>query len=301
MSTHLPPDYSKENCWLFKEDNNTAFDVFYVYPTFFNGAAGAVMDIYNTRLKPILISNVKKNTGIFQNASIYAPLYRQASFKTLFLSDEETNKALATPYQDILDAFDYFDKNISKGRPFILAGHSQGARMIANLLKCRFSSSALQKRLIAAYLQGYCLTYKEVEEFSHIKPAQQAADTGVVITYNTQSPDVTQTPIFTGKAVCINPLNWTTSKEVAARQLHEGAVFFDRYANPVRTIQNFTSAYIDDNGFLITPDAEEETYSSGIFQKGIFHIYDYDFFYINLRRNATLRIQKYFSSSDVAL
>jgi len=85
--------------------------------------------------------------------------------------------------------------------------------------------------------------------------------------------------------------------QLAPRENNKGAVFFDRYGNPVQTINAFTSAYIDKNGFLITPDADEDIYSSGIFAKGIFHVYDYDFFFTNLQQNAALRIGKYFHSS----
>jgi Protein of unknown function (DUF3089). len=292
-----PPQYNDDALWIKNLCPQARFDVFYVYPTFYNGPASSVMDVYKTRLLPALKSNIKKNTAIFENASVYAPLYRQTSFKTLFLPSEQCDKIIETPYEDILAAFDYFDKNISCGRPFILAGHSQGSRVLANLLKKKFSSESLSHRLIAAYLLGYCLTEKEILQYPHLRPAQNAEDTGVIITYNTQSPSVTKTPIYAGKAVCINPLNWSCSKVTAAKDLNYGAVFFDRYGNPIQKIPHFTSAYIDQNGFLIAPDVDENEYSSAIFDRGIFHVFDYDFFFENLKSNAALRVKKYFSSS----
>lgn len=293
MTIPRAPQYSDFACWALKQPSAACpYDVFYVYPTFYNCGAGTVMDIYKTRLGGIIKSNVRKNTAIFENAPIYAPLYRQASFKTLFLSDEECAAVLKTPYNDILEAFDYFDKYISRGRPFILAGHSQGSRMLANLLKQKFHNRALYKRLIAAYLIGYCLTAEEVLAYPWLKPAKTDGDTGIIITYNTQAASGLKNPVYSGKAVCVNPLNWSFAP--AAKELNEGAVFFDRYGAPVKTIKHFTSAYIDKDGLLIAPDADINLYSSDIFDKGIFHVYDYDFFFNNLKRNAALRVKNYF-------
>ena len=293
MTIPPSPQYSDAACWAVQQPSSACpYDVFYVYPTFYNGGAGTVMDVYKTRLGSIIKSNIRKNTAIFENAPIYAPLYRQASFKTLFLSDEECSAVLQTPYNDIINAFDYFDKNISRGRPFILAGHSQGSRMLANLLKEKFNNPALSKRLIAAYLLGYCLTREEARAYTWLKPAKHDGDTGVIITYNTQAASGLKNPVYSGKAVCINPLNW--SQLPAPKELNAGAVFFDRYGAPVKTIKHFTSAHIDEDGLLITPDVDVNIYSSDIFDKGIFHVYDYDFFFNNLKLNAALRVKNYF-------
>ncbi len=293
MTIPAVPKYADEACWaVMQPSEGCPYDVFYVYPTFYNGGAGTVMDVYKTRLGGIIKSNVRKNTAIFTSAPIYAPLYRQASFKTLFLSDEECAAVLKTPHNDIVNAFDYFDKHISRGRPFILAGHSQGSRVLAHLLKTKFSNPSLSKRLIAAYLIGHCLTREEVRAYPWLKPAKSDGDTGIIITYNTQAASGLKNPVYSGKAVCINPLNWSHSP--AAKELNEGAVFFDRYGTPIKTIKHFTSAHIDENGLLITPDVDVDAYSAEIFDKGIFHVYDYDFFFNNLKYNAALRIKNYF-------
>lgn len=293
MTIPAVPQYADDACWALKQPAKACpYDVFYVYPTFYNGGTGTVMDVYKTRLGGIIKSNIRKNTAIFPNAPIYAPFYRQASFKTLFLSDEECCAVLKTPHADIINAFEYFDKHISRGRPFIIAGHSQGSRMLAHLLKQKFNNTALSKRLIAAYLIGYCLTRQEVLAHPWLKPAKTDGDTGIIITYNTQAASGLKNPVCSGKAVCINPLNW--SHAPAAKELNEGAVFFDRYGAPIKTINHFTSAHIDENGLLITPDADISVYSSDIFEKGIFHVYDYDFFFNNLKSNAALRLKNYF-------
>lgn len=42
------------------------------------------------------------------------------------------------PLQDAEAALDYYFENLNEGRPFILAGHSQGAAILKELLKTYF-------------------------------------------------------------------------------------------------------------------------------------------------------------------
>ena len=58
--------------------------------------------------------------------SIYAPYYRQASIYSYYDTDEVREEIHAFVYQDVKKAFEYFIKNYSNGRPFIIASHSQG-------------------------------------------------------------------------------------------------------------------------------------------------------------------------------
>ena len=39
------------------------------------------------------------------------------------------------PYDDITAALDYYFENYNGGRPFIIAGHSQGSAMVLLLLR----------------------------------------------------------------------------------------------------------------------------------------------------------------------
>lgn len=295
---HPPlPDYSKKDCWaLICHQKDSLFDVFYLYPTFFQGEPGALMDIYTTRLTPFIKVNILKNTGIFSGqGNIYAPLYRQASFSSLSLDEKARKEVLLPSLADAVLAFEYYLKHYNNGRPFVLAGHSQGSRLLRELIKLKFNNSALQKQLIAAYLLGAEVTLSDARDFPWLKLAQGETDTGVVITYNTQAEGVQNSPIFErGGAVGINPLTW--SQDYGSRSLNSGAVFFDKKGYVLAEIPSFTDAYIDSStGALITPLADMEKYSVKFFQKGVFHIYDYEFFYRNLQNNFKLRLKEYLS------
>jgi hypothetical protein len=59
------------------------------------------------------------------------------------------------PKTDIIAAFDYYIKNLNDGRPFILAGHSQGSIMILEILASYMKANPeVYRRMIAAYAIG---------------------------------------------------------------------------------------------------------------------------------------------------
>jgi hypothetical protein len=235
-------------------------------------------------------THIIKNCGIFGGAgNIYAPLYRQASFYTITLAETAKRKTLQTSFADVLAAFDFY-LGLS-GRPFVLAGHSQGSRLLRELIKARFKDAALGHRLIAAYLIGAEVTARDVRDYPWLKPAQNAADTGVFISYNAQAGSVGDSPIFErGGAVCINPLTWT--QEPGAAELNEGAVFFGPGGVIKEEIPRFTGASIQ-NGALIAMDADIEKYSVRLMPRGVYHMYDYEFFYRNLQSNFKTRLNVY--------
>ena len=85
----------------------------------------------------------------------------------------------------------------------------------------------------------------------------------------------------------INPLNWKTDGTVADRSLNHGAVM-QTGADP---IPELCGAYIGARGELIVTDVDTADYPPvlDIFPEGSFHIYDYMFFFTNLKENVELR------------
>ena len=88
-----------------------------------------------------------------------------------------------------MSAFDYYIKNINDGRPFILAGHSQGSNLIANILSGYMKQHPdLYKRMIAAYVIGFSITGDYLTQNPQLKFATGPDNTGVIISYNTEAP-----------------------------------------------------------------------------------------------------------------
>ena len=59
-------------------------------------------------------------------------------------------------FKDVKAAFHHFLINYNQGRPFILAGFSQGGKSVVELMK--HLSEEERKRMIAAYVLGYKVT-----------------------------------------------------------------------------------------------------------------------------------------------
>ena len=59
-------------------------------------------------------------------------LAKKVGMTQIFQEDGSIDAALVgMPYGDITAALDYYFKNFNNGRPFIIAGHSQGAARTA--------------------------------------------------------------------------------------------------------------------------------------------------------------------------
>lgn len=279
------PNYKDNNSWAAQPTAPTkAVDVFYVYPTIYSDTAPQNMNIFNKELRSDVQGLLKAQAGVYSDsANLFAPYYRQISFACLDPDEDMTlNQSFRIGADDVHRAFDHYITFLNQGRPFILAGHSQGSIVLLDLLRSRFQDQKLQKQLVAAYLIGYSVTDLDLKDYPWIKPAQKANDTGVVISWNTEAPGATGSPVLQPGAICINPLNWTTDDTPANKELNLGAVFFNDFTGTIkREVSHYTGAQIDpQTGALITTPPEKV--NIGNFPKGILHKFDYTFWFRNL-------------------
>lgn len=273
-------------------------DVFYVYPTLFGGKGVLKMDVTNELLRQEALYTTNEQGGVFlSDCNLFAPYYRQMSFDVLSMKDDSLNKYTAIAYGDVKSAFNYYLTNLNNGRPFIIAGHSQGSMHLIEIMKEMFDKPELMKNLIAAYLIGYSITSEDLVQHPWMKIAQHADDVGVIITYNTQSKNAIGSPVLLPGAQCVNPLNWTNSSKMAPKTLNEGAVFFDKFGIVDSIVPQFTSAQIDEKGALVAGSVDADIYTSSNFPTGVYHKLDYNFFYNNLKQNVGLRVVTYLKKS----
>ena len=290
------PNYQEDSSWVFQAPKrDKPIDVFYVYPTIYAEESPPNMDINNADLRGSAEHLIDAQAGVFaESANIFAPYYRQMSFAKLN-SEEDMykNPYFQLGYSDVSRAFEYFLENLNRGRPFILAGHSQGSMVLITLMREHFNNPELQDKLVAAYLIGYSVTQEDFTTYPWMKPATGARDTGVIISYNTQSPDATDSPVLLPGAYCINPLSWTTDETPADKSLNLGAVFFNDITSHIeREIVHYTGARVDKKtGGLIT--VPPDTLDIGDFPPGIYHRFDYAFWYRNIQANVAIRSQSY--------
>jgi len=133
-------DYSNPSNWLTmdtKEDK--AVDIFYVYPTAYQKQSKEDPN-YCTLDNASMIKGAngafnRQATAFLPVGNIYAPYYRQAdALYVLGLMPAERETAIdLIPAKDVKAAFYYYIDHYNNGRPFILAGHSQGSMVLLNL------------------------------------------------------------------------------------------------------------------------------------------------------------------------
>lgn len=204
-------DYSQAENWLEKPaEAIKAVDVFYIYPTV-TGFRDPVeiCDITDSVLVEGAQMVRRIQTSVFdESCNVFMPYYRQISMPKPG-SDYSAIIDYISGF-DATDALDYFLNNLNEGRPFILAGHSQGAATLIALLENYMTKhpEAL-KRMVAAYPIGYAVTHDFLER-TGLKFAEGATDTGVIVSWNTEGPanqnakNVTLAP----GGISINPINW---------------------------------------------------------------------------------------------
>ncbi|MFR2406214.1 MAG: DUF3089 domain-containing protein, partial [Eubacterium callanderi] len=113
----------------------------------------------------------------------------------------------------------------NNGRPFILAGHSQGSNMLLYLLgEYMKAHPVVYRRMVAAYVIGYSVTGDYLAQNPHLRFAEAADDTGVIISYNTEAPGVTaDNPVLLPGAKVINPISWTRDETLAPAEQSLGS------------------------------------------------------------------------------
>ena len=93
------------------------------------------------------------------------------------------------------------------------------------------------------------------------------------------------------KTYAINPLNWKTDSTKADKSENLGACFTDYSGQITEEIPKLTGASIDEKrGALKVTDVSAEDYPAKLFENGIYHLYDYQFFYRNLQKNVKTRL-----------
>ena len=112
-------------------------------------------------------------------------------------------------------AFDYFIEHYNQGRPFILAGHSQGSVHVRTLLEKRITGTPLRERLVAAYPIGFSIDREAMAKAVPDVPVCESAEQiGCVVSWNAVGPDAAPWG-DPRKNICVNPLTWRTDGAAA--------------------------------------------------------------------------------------
>ena len=228
---------------------------------------------------------------------VYAPYYRQACLSVYYLPDAERGPYFQVAYSDVRAAFLWYLEHENQGRPFILAGYSQGADLALRLMQEFFWDERLQEQLVAAYLIGWRVTAEDLE-CPQVRMAQGETDTGVVVAFSSEAPGVEGSIILPegGYTYGINPLNWKTDETPADRTENPGSVDLHMDGRADGDVVGLTGCYRSpERGTLIVPDISVEEFppKEDLFVEGCYHNYELNLYYRSLQENVKKRVEAY--------
>ncbi len=208
------PNYSEAVNWavLPGSGKGKPVDVVFFHPTSCFGDESWNQAMPDERNNHATMDSIKRQAGVFEGQSnVYAPFYRQVSLYVLKAREEDRNKALNVAYSDIERAFACYIENFNDGKPFILAGHSQGSNFLLWLLERRvLNDPELRKQLVAAYVVGWSLTVDDIKASPQLEICESFDEAVCIVSYNTQEKDP-EVSIVRKNAIGVNPLLWNTS------------------------------------------------------------------------------------------
>jgi len=240
-TTAQPLDFAKADYWMVLPEKNPEFftkktldstwiskvDVFYVYPTFLVDAQDARWNLPfedQAMRENILQRAVKFQASAWLECGrLFVPFYRQAHLRAYDSIQGRGRQALLFAYEDVKAAFVYYLDHYNQGRPFVLAGHSQGSTQLNLLIKEFIDGKPLSKQLIAAYLPGIGIDSNEIQ---HLPFMTNPNGYGGYVSWNTmyEKPDTYRYPVWYKNRLCINPLSWDLSPHVD-RAEHQGFLY----------------------------------------------------------------------------
>lgn len=308
------PDYSLPSNWaalpflkdyadttagqgILKDQQKDALaDVFFIHPTSFIAAPNDKYqwnsDISNKEInKKTDEGSILYQASVFNSSGkIYAPRYRQAHYSCYTVKDTQSaRQAFDLAYSDVKKAFEYYLSHFNTGRPIIIASHSQGTNHAIRLLKEYFDDKDLSKQLICAYIIGMPV-FDTL--YSKLKPCESAVSTGCYCSWQTFAKGYYPKNYKKPKkySVCTNPLTWSTEGNYASAKLNDGGTLRDFQ----KIIPNLCDAQVQDGVLRINkPNIKGKLF----LQINNYHIGDYNLFYMNIRKNAELRVKTFIENS----
>jgi hypothetical protein len=299
--TPVAPNYALQDDWHYpsRRFNDKKVDVFFVHPTTYIKARywNQPLDHAHTNWRTRVLPLCYQASAFYDDCNVFIPKYRQAAFYSFVDKKDNGAQALELAYQDVKEAFDYYWTYYNKGRPFILAGHSQGSLHSKRLLAELAQDSAVRQQLVVAYVIGWPIEERYALEQINLAVCSTATQTNCLISWNAQHPTEANSSMkeafeIKENIVCVNPLTWTTDTTFAEKNSNRGALMPNRRIKKDEILLHYADAQIKDGLLLVEPASSEQRLQTPL-GKGNYHLYDYNFFYQNIKDNIKTRIAAY--------
>jgi hypothetical protein len=310
------PDYSNLQYWAAHPDKkdpsdsvpaplkasyqpNSNVDVFFVHPTTYLDTTKpygwtATLNDYKINLKTDYYVVLNQASIFNEVGRIFAPRYRQANIKAYTPNNKvDTGYALAAfdlAYQDVKKSFEYYMEHYNNGRPIIIASHSQGSTHAIRLLKEFFDGKPLSKKLVVAYLVGMPV---DPAIYTSLKACDKPNETGCICSWRTFHEGYVTEFVAKEKftAIVTNPLSWTNTITSVDRFQNTGAVLYN-----FNKITPYVVGANNHAGVLWTE--KPHFLGSFLYKTENYHIVDYNFYYLSVRKNAADRVNAFLNVTN---
>ena len=319
-----PPDYGDPTSWSAlpeREDagdaapigvpsvnqQTAAVDVFYVHPTSYLGSGwnGPTTDAKLNEDTDWLSTNIQA-TAFNGCCAVYAPRYRQASGQSFYAPSADGDQAIHLAYDDVARAFAEFNRRRGPDRPFVLAGHSQGAMLAERLLIEEVSGGPLAARLVVAVLPGGRTTVAGLAEAApDIPVCETPTQTGCVVAWNTRGPGFVENDLSVHRfdprpLVCVNPITWRADLIRADADQNPGAVFLE-HPDP-KPQPGLASAQCQPDGVLLVDELGDVPRDgmSRILDRVLgpenYHAFEVQLYFMSLRESTNRRVEAWWGA-----
>ena len=276
--------------------------IFFVHPTSYLNRARWNAPLSdreaNARAAIFLRGQASAFNGV---GDIWAPRYRQATFGAFLTTRSNAENALELAYQDVLAAFDQFLEQAGN-RPIILAGHSQGALHLTQLLRDRVAGKPLQKRIVAAYLVGWPVSRTVDLPAMGLDECTRPDQTGCILSWQSFAEPADPSLMFdtfdrsvgfTGEArrgtpvICTNPITGAAD-DSATQHANLGTLYPSRDLTTARLVPGRVGARCAGRGLLMIGSPPDV--GPYVLPGNNYHVFDYSLFWANVRADAARRL-----------
>lgn len=280
------------------------FATFFVHPTSYLDRTRWNAPLDDAESQRVAKIYVRGMASAFNRADeIWAPKYRQATIGAFLTDSEDARQALDAAYADVKQSFALFLATADKGKPIILAGHSQGALHLLRLLREEVTDPALKARMAAIYIVGWpvsvahdlpslgfpaCATASQSGcIMSWLSYAEPADPSSLLDTYSA-STGFDGKPRGTSPILCTNPLTGG-ARDSATADSNLGALVPENGFETGELVPGYAPARCTQQGLLlIGPPPEMGEY---VLPGNNYHVYDIPLFWANVQQNAVQRVE----------
>lgn len=337
---HPPiPDYSDPRAWAALPDrldaadvvaendpfgdrqSKAGVDVFYIHPTTYRSAASWNQPVDDAPTNDWTDESVIARQASVFNACcrVFAPRYRQATAAGVVAPPEmRAMGAYELAWQDVRAAFLHYMQHSNGGRPFIIAGHSQGAAHVERWLNEFGKQPEYRGKLVAAYAIGVSFSTRTLSELGGGVPVcATPRSTGCFLSWNAFTREGDPSGYLAmnlarhqqkygsaegSDATCINPLTFSLAQPKAVAAANIGSLPARRGVGLAESLAKGVGLPAAEagrvgaeckGGILRVDGVPEQGYAVVALPGGMLHFNEFDLFFMNIRANAIERSEAF--------